>query len=754
MPDAPRKLRLSFQTKVQLVVLAFLVLVPAVMVWMVDRHIRQQVHADAQQTLSTAETVFLKSLQIRSRDLLSRYRNFVNEPRFKAAALLPDATTLNNFLHALLEELGDENEAFLFVTDKGELRAGVRRDTSQPLDSYEQAAAPYTARALSGDAAVGSISLGDRVFTVVSVPVTVGARGSSAGALTICLRNGNTMAQDFKALTRTEVLFVAEGRFAASTLARPELYQELRQQIPSLQSAEDADVPRAVLPVVVNDERFLALISAHDWQRPSRGFRYLLLSSYEERLRALAETRRTLVELSLVGILLSAGVVSYFVRKVTRPLRALRDTAEAVGRGDFSRRIERFSNDECGDVAEAFNRMTTNLQGSRAELEKTVETLKTTQEQLVQSEKLSAVGQFVAGVAHELNNPLTAVIGFSDLLRHTSADSALKPQLEIIAKSAQRCHKIVHSLLSFARQHPPERKLVKINGVIDEVLEIMAYDFRTSNIAVVREYASDLPMIMADAHQLQQVFVNILSNARQAIQSFRRDGRIVVRTVVDGRNLRIEFSDNGPGISAENITRIFDPFFTTKAVGKGTGLGLSLSYGIVSEHHGKIVAQSEPGKGATFVIELPVAVEATAVASAPQVVSVSRSPWPSGPSGRSVLVIDDEDWILSLAERLLKKDGHVVETALSGDEAIEALRRKRFDVIVSDWKMPGLSGIQLYEQIVAVDGTAGDRVLFMTGDVISDTFQDFLRRHEKTCLAKPFSIEDFRSAVRKIGGLR
>ncbi len=319
---------------------------------------------------------------------------------------------------------------------------------------------------------------------------------------------------------------------------------------------------------------------------------------------------RTLVGVSVIGVLLSATVIWFFVRRFIRPLRELRDTAEAVGRGDFSRKVGRFSNDECGDLADAFNRMTSNLQSSRAELEKAVEILKATQAQLIQSEKLSAVGQFVAGVAHELNNPLAAVIGFSDLLCQTGADEKVRPHLELIAKSAHRCHKIVQNLLGFARQHPPERSLVQINGTIDEVLEIMAYEFRTSNITIVRELKDDMPVIMADPHQLQQVFVNILSNGRQAVEAFRPDGQITVRTRVEGRFVRIEFSDNGPGIRPENLSRIFDPFFTTKPVGKGTGLGLSLSYGMIQEHGGRISVRSELGHGATFEIDLPVAEEA------------------------------------------------------------------------------------------------------------------------------------------------
>jgi two-component system NtrC family sensor kinase len=378
-----------------------------------------------------------------------------------------------------------------------------------------------------------------------------------------------------------------------------------------------------------------------------------------------------------------------------------------------------------------------------------MQTVKATQAQLIQSEKLSAVGQFVAGVAHELNNPLTAVVGFSELLQTMPSEGKNHAYLDRIAKSAMRCHKIVQSLLSFARQQTPERKLVQLHGVIEDVLEIMAYDLRTSGITVVKEFAPALPVITADPHQLQQVFVNILSNARQAIEPSQREGKMTIRTHVRDSMISVEFEDNGPGIRPENLARIFDPFFTTKPVGKGTGLGLSLCYGIIQEHGGNIRVRSEPGSGATFIIDLPVARELTG-----DVIRRGGTNVPFSDAeavvGRSILVIDDEPWILDLAVELLRGDGHRVQTVLGGQQALELLERDKFDVIVSDWKMPGLNGVRLYEHLLASDPAAAKRVLFMTGDVVSDTFQDFLKLHSLICLSKPFAVGEFRAAVARI----
>jgi two-component system NtrC family sensor kinase len=466
-------------------------------------------------------------------------------------------------------------------------------------------------------------------------------------------------------------------------------------------------------------------------------------------LRALSDRHRTTLAVIVAVVLVSAVVVWILARRLSRLLRQLREMADAIGRGDFSRRISRYANDEAGDLAESLNRMAEDLKKSRLVLEKAAESLADTRERLIQSEKLSAIGQFVAGVAHELNNPLAVVIGFSDLLVEREGDETIRGHLEMIGKSAHRCHKIVANLLSFARENPPERKVTGINFTIEEVIELMAYDLRTSNIDLIKDFQAALPPIMADPHQLQQVFVNLVGNARQALEAFRPDGRIIVRTRTKDGFVRVEIADNGPGITPENIRRIFEPFFTTKPVGKGTGLGLSLVFGIIQEHAGRISVESEVGQGATFVIELPITAEAAQLGHEP-VRATARALRPAGSSGKMILVVDDEEWILALARELLWAIGHGVETALDGEAALAATQRRNFDAIVCDWKMPGMNGVQFYERLVAAKPPMAQRVLFMSGEVIDPSFQEFLRRREKACIAKPFPVEEFRDAVEKI----
>jgi two-component system NtrC family sensor kinase len=418
-----------------------------------------------------------------------------------------------------------------------------------------------------------------------------------------------------------------------------------------------------------------------------------------------------------------------------------------VGRGDFSRRIDIQSDDELGELAAVFNHTTENLQRSTAQLEETVETLRTTQAQLIHSEKLSAVGEFVAGVAHELNNPLTALIGFAELVQMGAVDDETRSSLQRISNSAERCHKIVHSLLSFVRQHPPERKLTNVNAIIDSVVEILIYELRTSNIQVVRELSPQLPRLLADPHQLQQVFLNIVNNARQAIEAYRPRGVITISTRAEGRRVRVRFQDDGPGISEENLQKIFNPFFTTKPVGKGTGLGLSLSYGIIQEHGGTITAESAPGQGTTFIIDLPITNQPEAAApevapAAPQFSTIGK--------GRKILVVDDEEDILGLVTQILLRQGYEVQGASDGQSALVHLGRNRFDLIISDWKMPGLSGQQLYQRLLETNPEAAMKMIFMTGDVLSEKTEKYLSEHGKTCLTKPFSVAEFQQVVGEI----
>jgi two-component system NtrC family sensor kinase len=232
------------------------------------------------------------------------------------------------------------------------------------------------------------------------------------------------------------------------------------------------------------------------------------------------------------------------------------------------------------------------------------------EQQLQLTGRLAAVGELAAGVAHELNNPLAAVQAYAQLLcERTDLDATAKGDMETIYGEAVRASKITSNLLSFAREHKPEKRLVSMNQVVAKSLELHAYRMKVSNIEVELDLDPDLPLTMADFHQLQQVFVNIIANAEQAMTDANGGGRLLIQTRKNDRFIHIGFTDNGPGIPEKDLKRIFDPFFTTKDVGKGTGLGLSICYGIVQGHRGNMYAPSTAGKGATFVVEIPIVPE-------------------------------------------------------------------------------------------------------------------------------------------------
>jgi PAS domain S-box-containing protein len=307
------------------------------------------------------------------------------------------------------------------------------------------------------------------------------------------------------------------------------------------------------------------------------------------------------------------------------------------------------------------------------------ENLRRTQEQLLHSEKLAAVGQLISGVAHELNNPLTAILGYSQLL---SSSGQLNQQgmeyADKLYKQAQRTHRIVQNLLSFARQHKPERVPVQINQALEETLALRDYDLRMNNIRIHLELAPDLPLTAADPHQLQQVFLNLVNNAVDAILECSNEGDLWVRTGISGDRVFIEFADSGPG--AKDASRVFDPFYTTKPVGKGTGLGLSICYGIITEHGGTIRVTNLPQRGASFTIELPF----QQAASPDSPIEMTKAD--SGRTGH-ILLLDHDESVLEAVGTFLRARDHRVEIARTLSAAHGLLERQDFDVIVADLQM-------------------------------------------------------------------
>jgi two-component system NtrC family sensor kinase len=365
------------------------------------------------------------------------------------------------------------------------------------------------------------------------------------------------------------------------------------------------------------------------------------------------------------------------------------------------------------------------------------------QEQLIQSEKMSAIGQLVSGVAHELNNPLAGISAFAQLLL---AEKRFPPDqrtaAETIYSEARRASRIVQNLLTFARQHKAEKGPTAINQVLDDTLELRGYELRVRGIDVRREYDESLPDTMADAHQLQQVFLNLITNAEQAMEKASgHHHRLTVRTRRAGEGIRIEIEDTGGGIPPNLIERIFNPFFTTKPTGSGTGLGLSISLGIVREHEGRIWAENVPQGGARFVVELPMTEPRT---------SGDHQAIPAvHPVGDKlhILVVDDEASVRVSLQRYLAGRGHSVETTASGEDALARLKGASYDAVIVDMRMPDLSGEQLFERLRSKDPSHAERVIFTTGDLVNEQMRRFLDGTGRPCVPKPFEFASFDQAL-------
>jgi len=368
------------------------------------------------------------------------------------------------------------------------------------------------------------------------------------------------------------------------------------------------------------------------------------------------------------------------------------------------------------------------------------EDLRKTQEQLLQSEKMSAVGQLISGVAHELNNPLTAILGYAQLLEGAGLDHRSADYVSKLFKQAQRTHRVVQNLLSFARQRKPQKQQVDLRKVLEETLVLREYDLKVNNITLEREIPADVPCVVADPHQLEQVFLNIINNALDAMTEGSSRGLLKVRVSRKGAFVSVAFDDSGPGIKDPN--RIFDPFYTTKSVGKGTGLGLSICYGIVKEHNGEIVARNRAEGGASIEVRLPMS-EKAAVPEA--VIPTRRESLLAG----SVLLVEDEEAVLEFERDVLIGAGAKVTTSMSMDDTKRRLRNESFDVIVMNGRMPGGSSVQeVYEWIAANCPGKEKRLLFTFSSVTDAPIRAFMQEHNVPALSKPFEVADLISQVR------
>jgi two-component system NtrC family sensor kinase len=383
--------------------------------------------------------------------------------------------------------------------------------------------------------------------------------------------------------------------------------------------------------------------------------------------------------------------------------------------------------------------------------------LKRLEEQLIQAEKLAAMGQMLAGVAHELNNPLTAILGVTELLRERAGtDEASRRQLELTHRQARRAARIVQNLLEFSRPASPQKKSLDVNNLIERTLQLHEHSLRRNNIEVEFHPQAALPSVVGDANQLIQVFLNLVTNAEQAIREVRETGRLQIRLGRSGNRISIAFQDDGVGIRAEALPRIFDPFYTTKRPGGGTGLGLSICMSIIREHGGTIGAESLPAGGSAFTVHLPAAAglpEAPSSPSEPSPASVPEvRPTAELLKDRSLLVLDDEESLRMLLQEGLSAQGLRVDCAGTLDEALAHLQHSTYDVLLCDLHLSSggffMDGREAASRILESAGAHKPLVVYMTGDLMESS-QGIPARGEPGFLQKPFRIADVLTMLRE-----
>ncbi|MBI4063179.1 MAG: response regulator [Elusimicrobia bacterium] len=456
-------------------------------------------------------------------------------------------------------------------------------------------------------------------------------------------------------------------------------------------------------------------------------------------LKPLRDIRNLAVIFGIFVGLAAIFFVFWVVRSTTRPIRVLVDGTRELARGNLDHRVSIHEPRELAHLSTAFNEMASQLKNRELQQRQL-------QDHLMQSEKLSAVGQLISGIAHELNNPLNGITGYAELMLEEECPQSLRRDLEQIRAHALRCRRIIDNLLLFVRQGSREKKAVDINKVIRSVLTLLEYRLTKADNVEVNFVPEKLPPVQGDFQQLEQVLVNLIQNAYDALVEPRaeRPKIINVQARHESGKVYVRVQDNGPGVPPEHREKIFEPFFTTKEAGRGTGLGLAIAWQIVKEHAGGIACQSQAGQGTIFTVDLP-ALLAARRDEEPQTVSVTE------PSGQQILVVDDERDLARMTARLVRKMGYDADVVYDVASAQKKIAKKTYDFVLLDLAMPGESGYDFYQLLVKENPSFLPRLIFITGDVLNPDCLEFLKNNRIVYLTKPFSGEELRLTLAKTG---
>lgn len=455
------------------------------------------------------------------------------------------------------------------------------------------------------------------------------------------------------------------------------------------------------------------------------------------------------VGLGLLGVAALSGLAVFLQRRIMNPLKNVMEAVTRIREGQFQAPVQGQPQGEMADLAQGVQFMAQHLGQLYANLEHQVaertEALNQVQTQLLQAEKLAALGQMVTGVAHEVNNPLMVIMGCAELaqLRLGEEQREIALMLEDIVNQAERCKKTVSGLLQFSRKNPPQKTWNDLNQLIQEVVRLRRYELNTTRIEVETDLQADLPAVFLDAHRIQQVLLNLINNAIDSIREKAQIGRILLASEAVGKWVRVRVRDTGTGL--KDTHRIFEPFHTTKEPGKGTGLGLSLCDQILRDHGGRILARNW-AEGAEFEILLPLE-----AGTAPE--ESKRKPAASGLAGEAVrlaLVIDDEQPILEIQGAYLQQLGISSVLVPTVEEALEVLTHHDPDLIISDLRLKGsMDGFSLFEWLRVHRPELLPRLIFISGDLVA-LHSPSMQHTGCRFLQKPFSFKDLKTVIQEV----
>ncbi len=639
-------------------------------------------------------------------------------------------------------------DLLVITDDRGRVLSSAGHDPSGPATGEDLSTRSVVRRALQQDSPVDGQNLAvldfaGEYFQVGTVPVAL--QGFVIGALVLGDRMDRQFVDDLRDSFDCEVVLSGGGGILESSVAVP----PNAEAFDALLDAPESD-PAAVPLLRLGGEEYVTAALRLGVDRDGRPVTLSLLNSLSA---ALARSNRSLflsaLGIGAVAVVLAGLAAALAARGVLRPLAKFVGFMRSVAdQGDHSRRFESSTaSHEVRTLIDTYHHLIGSLQEHEQKLllraREDLERL----ERLKESEKLAALGRLLSGAAHEINNPLTGVVGNIEML---TADDSLgegaRRRLATVRVEGQRIVALVRNLLRIAHRSSGDRSLIDLNEVVRDTATLRSHDFATAGMQLRLDLAREPLTVLGSPLELQQVVLNIVNNAFDALGGSADPQPILtIRTARSGERIVATFSDNGPGITSPQ--QVFDHFYTTKPVGHGTGLGLSISHAIIERHAGEIAAENLPGGGACFTIELPArAAEGSCAATdAPQSLPlpVAQRSIPA-----SVLVVDDEPSVLELQMAILDSVGASPVGAQSGAEAIERLKSREFDLIVSDLRMPGaVSGKELFRWVEAHRPAAVPRFLFVTGDTIAEA--EFLKSTPVRCLLKPFTMEEYLSSLRE-----